>query len=278
MGVPSSTHRANWRTNAAVGLAAYVGSPGIDSRQNRHREYVTRGLRGRDRPTSRPTPAGGDAGSSPKGDEVRVACRFRLDPDSFTVFAMLRNAYPNRSVSIRNYRAAYVYQDPADFDAALARMVQAALIDEATELLTLSDQGRMLIAQVGAVTAQAADELWGTEPLPILPLAERCLVAAANSAAPGGAFHLVAPRYDEPDDTDATRLAERLTGLRWHRFDAHVAAWTSAGLTAAEVMDLVHGQERDEIEAGTNEQAAQPYAVLTLDERRTLIEGLQGLA
>ena len=146
-----------------------------------------------------------------------------------------------------------------------------------TRVLTLSDSGRGLIAQVRAVSAQAAEGKWGTAALPVLTLADRCLAAAFTTAAPYGAFHLVAPPHDEPVDSDATRLAERLTGLRWHRFDAHVAAWTSAGFTAASVADLGPGPVRDEIEASTNERAGHAYGALTPDERADLLQSLRGL-
>jgi hypothetical protein len=198
-----------------------------------------------------------------------------LDPDTLTVFALLRNTYPDRSVPVRNFRAPFIYQDPAKFETALSRMVETGLVDIApTRSVTLSDHGRVLITQVRDLSAQAATDLLGSGTLPVFPLADRCLLAAAATATPDGAFHLVAPPHDEPDDSDAIRLAERLTGLRWHRFDAHVAAWTSAGLSAQSVTDLGPGQERDEIEAGTNERAGQAYAVLTPDERTTLLQGL----
>jgi hypothetical protein len=202
-----------------------------------------------------------------------------LDPDTFTVFAMLRNAYPDRVVPLRNFRAAYVYHDPAKFDQALSRMIETGVVAvEQGQELTLSDSGRELMSQVRTVSAQAAEGLWGTDALPVLTLADRCLVAATSTADPDGAFHVVAPPYDGPEDSDAARLAERLTGLRFHRFDAHVAAWTSAGLTAASVNDLGPGPLRDEIEADTNERAGQAYEALTPEERATLLDGLRGLA
>jgi hypothetical protein len=180
-----------------------------------------------------------------------------LDPDMLAVFAMLRNAYPDRSVPVRNFRAPYIYQDSAKFEAALSRMVETGLVDIArTESVTLSEPGRILTAQIRAVTAQAADDLWGSDLLPVLPLADRCLLAAAATATADGAFHLVAPPHDEPDDSDATRLAERLTGLRWHRFDAHVAAWTSAGLSAHSVTDLA--KQASESKRGKQHQSIEP--------------------
>lgn len=199
--------------------------------------------------------------------------------ETFTVFAMLRNAYPDRVVPVRNFQAAYVYQDPVKFETALFRMTGEELVEVGeNESVALSAHGRRLMSQVRDVGAQAAEGLWGGRTLPVLQLADRCLVSAEATANADGAFRLVAPPHDEPNDCDATRLAERLTGLRWHRFDAHVAAWTAAGLTAESVADLSPGPERDEIEAQTNERAAQPYATLTSQERSALLDGLRGLA
>jgi len=96
------------------------------------------------------------------------------------------------------------------------RLVETRLVHIApTKSMSLSGRGRVLISQVRGLNAPAVTDLLGSGTLPVLPLADRCLLAAA-----------------------ATRLAERLTGLRWHRFDAYVAAWTSAGLSARSVTDL----------------------------------------
>lgn len=201
-----------------------------------------------------------------------------LDPDTLRVFAMLRNAYPDRAVPVRNFRAAYVYQEPAAFESALSRMREVGLVEAPTaDVVRLSDSGRALISQVRAAGAQAAEGLWGRDALPVQALADRCLLSASATSHPDGAFRLVAPPYDEPEDSDATRFAERLTGLRFHRFDAHVAAWTAAGLTAESVTALRPGPERDAIEASTNERAGEAYADLSPHERTALLDGLRAL-
>ncbi|HET7900802.1 MAG TPA: hypothetical protein VFL59_06405, partial [Candidatus Nanopelagicales bacterium] len=202
-----------------------------------------------------------------------------LDPDAFTVFAMLRNAYPRRAVPLRNYRAAYVYQEPAAFDRALAQMIGAQLVELSdADSVVLSAAGRDLMADVRRTGAQAAEGRWGSEVGPLLDLSDRCLVRAAESAQADGAFHLVAPPADEPDDSEAARFAERLTGLRFHRFDAHVASWAAAGFTAATIAALDPGPERDAVEGETNRRAGGPYDALTGDERTLLLEGLAHMA
>jgi hypothetical protein len=199
-----------------------------------------------------------------------------LGPATFPVFAMLRNAYPDRAVALACYRAAYVYQDPAMFEAALSELLGAGLV-EASETVRLTDSGRALTSQVRALNTAAAEGLWGTDPLPVLPLADRCLTAALETMAAEGALGLVAPPNDQPGDSDASRLSERLTGLRWHRFDAHVSAWRSAGLTAAAMGELPDGEQRSAIETATNDLAGAPYAILTEAERSALLQGLQNL-
>ena len=46
---------------------------------------------------------------------------------------------------------------------------------------------------------------------------------------------VMAPSFEPDGASDAALLAERLTVLRLHRFDAHVAAWRAAGLTATQI-------------------------------------------
>ena len=59
--------------------------------------------------------------------------------------------------------------------------------------------------------------------------------------------------------------------------DAHAAAWQAAGLTSATIRQMAAGPARDAIEVETNRRAGQPYAVLTPDERLTLVAGLAAL-
>jgi hypothetical protein len=71
--------------------------------------------------------------------------------------------------------------------------------------------------------------------------------------------------------------AERLTALRFHRFDAHVAAWKAAGLTGEEVASLPPGSQREAIEAETNRRAAAPYEALEPGERVDFLGALAAL-
>jgi len=74
------------------------------------------------------------------------------------------------------------------------------------------------------------------------------------------------------------QAADGLTGLRFHRFDAHVAAWTAAGFTAATIIDLEPGTVHDRIEEDTNERAGLAYAALAPGERSHLLASHATLA
>jgi hypothetical protein len=66
--------------------------------------------------------------------------------------------------------------------------------------------------------------------------------------------------------------------LRYHRADAHVAAWRAAGQTVDTIRGLADGPERERIEAETNRRASGPYATLSAAEQSRLVSGLVGLA
>jgi hypothetical protein len=215
---------------------------------------------------------------------VEAGMRSGLLPESgmsaptFQVFAMLRNAYPDRVVPLTSYQAVYVYQEPTAFATAREEMLAKGVVDAVdADCVVLTDSGRSLIEHVRAFNAGAAEAMWGTGALEVLPLADRCAAAAIDSRVADGALGLVAPLYDEPGNSDAARLSERMTVLRYHRFDAHVSAWRAAGLTATSVRDLTDGELREQIEARTNELAAEAYAVLSDAERDSLLLGLAGL-
>jgi hypothetical protein len=87
----------------------------------------------------------------------------------------------------------------------------------------------------------------------------------------------MAPPYEPSDASAALLLHSRLSVLRYHRQDAHAAAWQAAGFTSATIRQLPAGAERDAIEADTNRRDAPPYASLTPDERLAFLAGLAAL-
>ena len=54
----------------------------------------------------------------------------------------------------------------------------------------------------------------------------------------GDAYMTVAPPYEPGDPTVGVLLHHRLSVLRYHRADAHAAAWQAAGLTSEAVTRL----------------------------------------
>jgi hypothetical protein len=93
----------------------------------------------------------------------------------------------------------------------------------------------------------------------------------------GEAFRALAPPYEPAGADDALVLHHRLSVLRYHRADAHAAAWHAAGQTAQSMAELPAGAQRDRIEAETNRRAGTPYASLTVAERSEFVHGLASL-
>lgn len=106
-------------------------------------------------------------------------------------------------------------------------------------------------------------------------LVGRVLTAAAETAGP--AFAGLYPPHERAGDPPGVVLFNRLAVLRYHRADAHAAAWAAEGLTAQEMQALQPGELRERIEAETNRLAATPYAVLSEPERQALVAGLRML-
>jgi hypothetical protein len=87
----------------------------------------------------------------------------------------------------------------------------------------------------------------------------------------------MAPPYEPAGAAAGLLLHTRLSVLRYHRADAHAAAWQAAGLTSVTIRQLPAGPAPDAIEAETNRRAGLPYATLSPDERITLLAGLAAL-
>jgi hypothetical protein len=73
------------------------------------------------------------------------------------------------------------------------------------------------------------------------------------------------------------QLRMGLAVLRYHRADAHAAAWQAAGHTVDTIRKLADGAEREIIEAETNRVSGRPYATLSAAERARLVSGLTDL-
>jgi hypothetical protein len=123
-----------------------------------------------------------------------------------------------------------------------------------------------------AVTA----EVWPAGVAGPLETAGRLLAAAGGSG--GAAFGAFAPPYERRADPPGLLLFNRLGALRYHRSDAHAAAWAARGLTAAGMVRLGAGDPlRRQIEAETDRLAAPPYAALTAEQRLAFLAALATL-
>ncbi|HET7487337.1 MAG TPA: hypothetical protein VFJ85_05365 [Acidimicrobiales bacterium] len=206
-----------------------------------------------------------------------VLTQWDVGPRALQTVAMLRNTVPDRAVHRDHLGALFVYQPdgPAMVDEVIA---QGLVHESPTGALRLTEAGRRIVGSIHRVTGDIAGELWsGREEhcATLAGLAGRVADAAARSG--GGALSVLAPLAELPGATPALVLAERLTLLRFHRFDAHVAAWRAAGLTAGEVAGLPPGPVRDTVEEETNRRAGEPYEVLDPDERFAFCAGLGAL-
>jgi hypothetical protein len=191
-------------------------------------------------------------------------------------FSMLRNL-PGRSASQRAIREVFLYQ-PVDVDGALTGLAEAGLVVLEGGEVRLSEAGTGLDAEMHRRLGRFVDDLWADHAAAVDeagPLVQRVVESATETG--GLAFSVMAPVWEPPGTSPATLLAERLTPLRFHRFDAHIAAWRAAGLSVAEVQALEPGPARDELEAETDRLAAPPYEALNGPERAALLAALERL-
>lgn len=168
----------------------------------------------------------------------------------------------------------YRYGDPLQRGAEIeAQLAQGTLAEEGDALVATQSALRF-IADLYDVHAQVTAELWAGQPVQELgALVGRLLAASAG----GPAFAVAAPPYEPEGVSPGVVLFNRLAAFRFHRADAHAAAWQEAGLTAAQATALEAGSLRDAIEAETNRRAAVPFAALSTAERFTLLAGLGAL-
>lgn len=204
--------------------------------------------------------------------------RSGLNPETGKLLAYLRNAWPDRSVPRSSVHAVFTYQPETPVDTLLDALASRNLIEEPEQgLVRLLPSGRGLLEDLHLASSSAADTLWADahEHIRIAaPLVDTVLSAVRTA---GGDSVLVMAPHRLPEGMSAAGVvAEQLTGLRFHRFDAHAAAWRSLGL---EVGDLAGIDDvlRESIEADTNVRASHPYTALTDDQRRLLVQHLDAL-
>jgi hypothetical protein len=200
------------------------------------------------------------------------------------MMGMLRNTMPRRVVDVDDVLGVYLYTPDQQVRSSLDQLVAAGALARVDgqgidgQGIVLTDFGQVIVSEMFASMQVFVDGLWeGQDDIvaATFPLADR--TCEAVTATGGRAVRVVAPPYDPPGASLALRLIERLTPLRYHRFEAHAQAWREEGLSAVEVEQLGAGEQRDRIERRTNELAAGPYTVLEEVQRLELLAGLERL-
>jgi hypothetical protein len=196
---------------------------------------------------------------------------------------------PDRSVSAADLAELTRYQDPASVATMIDEVAaRGMIVVDATGAIRGTDRCRAFLRDVYAGQAEVLADYWSPAAVaaltPVLGDLVRAALAKAGLAVdpasagddradyplagPGGGSALGATSPPaEPNGTpDAVLLLNRLSTMRYHRSDAHAAAWREAGLTAPEMIERQArgGPERDTIERRTTELAAAPYRSVDL--------------
>jgi hypothetical protein len=200
-------------------------------------------------------------------------------PGAMRMFAQLRTTLAARTISAAGIAAVYRYRDPDEVRADLDRLRAAGLIAAAADgAIAATETGRAVLAGMYQAGAEVTGELWSQHNDALAGLNDLAgRVVQAGLATGGNAYRAMAPPYEPADATAGVLLHHRLSVLRYHRADAHAAAWQAAGLTSEAMMQLPAGPVRAAIEAETNRRAGVPYATLSADERVALLGGLAAL-
>lgn len=205
----------------------------------------------------------------------------------------LRNPFAaGRRITRADLTQVYRYTGPSQIDQTVARSVEHGLLAQGADgALEPTEQGHDFLCALVALHASSLEKRWGPmgDQTGLTPhgervarlneLLSRVLVEAAATGGP--AWAVQAPPYEPPGTPASVILLNRLSTLRYHRADAHAAAWQAAGLTAAEMVAMPWGSQwtpqRTAAEHDTNVRAAAPYVVLTPEERLIMLADLAAL-
>jgi hypothetical protein len=195
------------------------------------------------------------------------------------MFAQLRTALAARTVTAAGIAAVYRYRDPGEVRSDLDGLRAAGLIEAAGDgAIGATEAGRTVLAGMYQAGAEVTGQLWNQHDDALADLSDLAgRLVQAGLATGGDAYLTMAPPFEPADATAGVLLHHRLSVLRYHRADAHAAAWQAAGLTSEAMMQLPAGPVRAAIEAETNRRAGAPYAALSTGERVALLAGLAAL-
>ncbi|MFV2018549.1 hypothetical protein [Micromonospora sp. LOL_023] len=215
----------------------------------------------------------------------------------FLVDLRTRLAAPGGLVDAAGFAAVTRYHDPASCQRVLDKQVAYGMVVRHPDgTLRATERGAAFLTDLYALHAEVTARVWGAEHASrlarLVELTGRLLAAACTGqaavdlagAGPGGdaaeevgAFGAVAPPYEPEGTPVGVLLLNRLGVLRYHRADAHAAAWTAAGHTARSIVDLPPGPARLAIEQETDRRAAGPYEGLDPEQRVMLLADLAAL-
>jgi len=189
-----------------------------------------------------------------------------------------------RSVTPAQFAAVRRYGDPVKAREILAGQAEHGTLTIAEDgTFRATDRGLEFLTALTELHTQVTATLWAGFPVPRLAdLAGRALAVAEDPATwaattDGHALSAMLP-LAHPDTPNGATLVNRLGTLRYHRADAHAAAWQAAGLTSAEIVALPrHSAGRTHIEQETNRGAAAPWTALSPAERLEFLAGLAAL-
>ncbi|NUR47236.1 MAG: hypothetical protein HOV71_03785 [Hamadaea sp.] len=192
---------------------------------------------------------------------------------------------PDGVVTAGQFAAVRRYGDLAQAREILAGQAERGMLTIAEDgTFQATDRGRAFVQAVYELHAKVTAELWAGFPVARLAdLAGRALAVAQDPATwaqtqDGHALAAMAPPFEPFDTHNGATLLNRLGTLRYHRADAHAAAWQAAGLTAAGIVTLPgHSAVRISVEAETNRGAAAPWRALSPAERLEFLAGLAAL-
>ena len=204
-------------------------------------------------------------------------------PDAIGYTIDLRNPLAaRRAVTPDGLRAVYRYDDHQTVTSTVERSLASGLLmRDASGAVQATERGLHFLGELFAVHARALRERWNPRFVDRLnPLIARVLNAAGRTG--GAAWAVQAPPHEPSGTAPAVALLNRLSTLRYHRADAHAAAWEAAGWSLAEASSMPWGIEwstaRQAIETDTNVRAAAPYSALSPDERLVLLADLAALS
>jgi hypothetical protein len=196
-------------------------------------------------------------------------------------------AWPDRVVRSADFEAVLRYRDVAAARQKLAMAAELGTIELTPEGdVRATARGREFLDALynhhAATMAQLVDEPSARVGRVVEALG---VVLATIASAPtptrreqlGSAFAAMAPPFEPTAASPGLLLLNRLGTLRYHRADAHAAAWRAAGLNAAQIVALAPGAARDAVEAETNHRAAPPFAALSAPDRLSLLADLAAL-